>query len=469
LLSVASPFGFTDKATAATVGPLIVGNNAAAGAGPIQTYDFSTGALVNSFVPSGATSSSNGRALAVAGNQVYYSELSSDVGASDAIHIAPFNGGAGGADVGTLPNPAPSVGIQDLVYANGALYALTGYAFGPLQVWKLNPANGAVLAGPIGINSDPSADGFAVLPDGNFLINAVDDSCLYSEYSFATGAPTGSQITVPGASQGCTGVDTDGTALYFQTDFSAFTKTDLTGNLISRTSVAPNSVEDISLVAATGTACGSAKFFGVRGSGEHSNFGSTMLDLDIKLQTAVPTIQTQPIDYPAVDVDLNPFHTTYPANYVNSVNKGVQTLDAAITDYLQQCPGKRVVLGGYSQGAEVVRNAFLNLKDTQKRSVAAVALFGDPLFNPKDTQIVRGTFLNFTGIDISLLGDRATKIPGAWNQRFVDYCTFGDPVCNYNVASAIACLTDACPHYHYASLGWVSDSIPGIVAALQRK
>lgn len=250
LLAVALPFAVADKADAATPGPLIVGNNAAYGGGPIQTYDFSTGALFNSFVPSGATNGTqnNGRAVAVVDNQVFYSELTNQFGPSDAIHIAPFNGGAGGADTGTLPNPAPTTGIQDLKYANGALYALTGYRVGPLlQVWKLNPANGAVLAGPIGINSTPSADGFAVLPDGNFLINAGDSSCNYSEYDSATGAPTVFSFTVPGASK-CTGVDTDGTDLYFETDFSSFTETDLTGTLISRTTVASNNVEDISLV-----------------------------------------------------------------------------------------------------------------------------------------------------------------------------------------------------------------------------
>ena len=237
-------------------GPLIVANNAAFGGGPIQTYDFGTGALVNFFVPDGATGSNNGRAVAVVGNEVFYTELSGDgFGPSDSIHVAPFNGGAGGNDTRTLPNPAPSVGIQDLDYANGALYALTGYYTGSLQVWKLDPATGAVLGGPIAINSDPSSDGFTVLPNGNFLINSTDESCSYSEYDSTTGAPTGFSLSVPGAAQ-CTGVATDGSSLYFQTDFDAFTKTDLTGNLISQTTVASNLAEDISLVGGAGPVLG---------------------------------------------------------------------------------------------------------------------------------------------------------------------------------------------------------------------
>jgi hypothetical protein len=237
---------FTTTGTAAASGPLIIGNNASAGGGPIQTFDFSTGAVVNSFVPDGATNN-NGRGVALVGNEVFYTELSSGSGATDSIHVAPFNNGAGGSDIRTIPNPAPSTGVQDLDYANGALYALTGYSEGSLQVWKLDPTSGAVLAGPIAISSGPSADGFTILPNGDFLINTGDQSCTYDEYNPTTGAATGSSVTVPGAST-CTGVATDGVSLYFETDFSGFTQTDLSGNLISNRSVPSNVVEDISLV-----------------------------------------------------------------------------------------------------------------------------------------------------------------------------------------------------------------------------
>jgi len=229
----------------------IVGNNAAFGNGPIQTYDFNTGALVNSFVPEGATiDSNNGRAVLVVGNEVFYTELSGGGGATDFIRVAPFNGGAGGADIRTLPNPSSS-GVQDLAFAGGVLYALTGYSGGPLQVFKLNPTNGAVLGGPVpitGSGQEASADGFAILPNGNFLINLADTSCTYNQYDSTTGAQIeGSSLTVPSASL-CTGVATDGTSLYFQTDFNSFTQTDLAGNFIAKMTVQGNTVEDISLV-----------------------------------------------------------------------------------------------------------------------------------------------------------------------------------------------------------------------------
>jgi hypothetical protein len=229
----------------------IVGNNAAFGDGPIQTYDFNTGALVNSFVPDGATiDSNNGRAVLVVGNEVFYTELCcGGFGATDFIRVAPFNGGAGGADIRTLPNPSSS-GVQDLAFAGGALYALTGYTGGPLQVFKLDPTNGTVLGGPVpitGSGQEASADGFAILPNGNFLINLSDASCTYNQYDPTTGTATGVTLTVPSATI-CTGVATDGTSLFFQTDFNSFTQTDLAGTFIAKTAVQSNTVEGISLV-----------------------------------------------------------------------------------------------------------------------------------------------------------------------------------------------------------------------------
>ncbi len=297
-------------------GPLIVANNAAVAGGPIQTYDFGTGGIVNSFAPDGAANG-NGRGVAVVGNEVFYTELNgSEFGPSDSIHVAPFNGGAGGHDTRTLPNPAPSVGIQDLDYAKGALYALTGYPSGSLQVWKLDPTTGAVLAGPIAINSDPGADGFTVLPNGNFLINAGDASCSYAEYDSTTGTPTGFSLSVPGASQ-CTGVATDGTSLYFQTDFSGFTETDLTGNFISRTTVASNLAEDISLV---NSSVQTTRYVAL---GDSVPYGHGLVNPYPKPQ----------IGLPASDVQQGPANDAYPALVATALhlNLGIRNSNCTIT------------------------------------------------------------------------------------------------------------------------------------------
>jgi len=238
-------------AATAQAQPLIVGNYAAFGGGPIRTYNFTGGALVGSFVPTGAFDSNNGRGVLVLGNKVYYTELTAGFGPTDFIRIAPFNGGAGGADIGSLPNPRPGTGVQDLAVSNGVLYALTGYPFtAPPQVFGLNPLTGAVLSGPVSIAGPANAtsDGFTVLPNGNFLINNSDLACTYNQYDPSTGALIpATTIVVPGG-VGCTGVETDGLSLFFQTNFNSFTKTTLAGAFISSTIVGADLVEDISLV-----------------------------------------------------------------------------------------------------------------------------------------------------------------------------------------------------------------------------
>jgi hypothetical protein len=247
--------------TTAQAGPLITCNQAAQGGGPITTYDFSGGATVASFVPTGALPNGNGRGVQVLGNNIYYTELvftpPSFFGPTDVIHIAPYNGGAGGADTRTIPNPRPTVGIQDLAYFNGVLYILTGYPFDAPQVFGLNPSNGAVVIGPISISAPGASDsdGFSVLPNGNFLINEGDGSTNYDQYNPTTGNVIPStMITVPGVFQS-TGVENDGTSLFFQEQSDAttfvdgFTETTFAGTFIANQLVSPppNNCEDISL------------------------------------------------------------------------------------------------------------------------------------------------------------------------------------------------------------------------------
>ncbi len=237
-------------AATAQAQPLITCNNAALnGGGPITTYDFNGGAVVGSFVPTGAFDEQNGRGIEIIGNRVYYTELTDQFGATDFIRIAPFNGGAGGADIGTLPNPRPGFGIQDIAFRSGVLYVLTGYPYDTPEVFGLNPSTGAIVSGPISISAPAAtdSDGFNILPNGNFLINEGDGIPVYDQYNPSTGAVIpATTIVVPGA-MSSTGVETDGISLFFQTDFDSFTQTTFAGTLIANQGVAPDQCEDISL------------------------------------------------------------------------------------------------------------------------------------------------------------------------------------------------------------------------------
>jgi hypothetical protein len=233
------------------IGPLIVGNSGSIGDGPIETwYGGSGGSPIASFVPDGAADGASGRGLALIGNELFYTELTGGSGPTDLSRVAPFNGGLGAADTRSLPNPDRATGIAALATAEGVLYVLSGHGgSGPPRVYGLDPSTGTVASGPVDLDApaDADSDGFAVLPNGNFLVNTGEASCTFAEFDGSTGNATGTDFTVPDATT-CTGVDTDGTSLFIATDGDGFTRTSLTGTVLSTASVDPNLVQDIALI-----------------------------------------------------------------------------------------------------------------------------------------------------------------------------------------------------------------------------
>jgi hypothetical protein len=237
------------SATAAQADVIIAGNGAAFGNGPIGTFNFTTGLPVGSFIPDGAFGSNNGRGLAMTLDRYFYTELTSGFGPTDSIRIAPFNGGAGGADIGSFANPVPGKGIQDLAFGAAGLYVLTGYPSLPPQVWILNGVTGAIVGGPITLaGADSGMDGFTVLPDGSFLGNLGDADNHFTHWD-AAGNNIGGNFSVPGCGS-VTGVDIapDGLSLYFACNFNSFVQTDLTGlNVLGSISAPGGAWEDIAI------------------------------------------------------------------------------------------------------------------------------------------------------------------------------------------------------------------------------
>ena len=218
----------------------VVINNAAFGGGPIQSWslDTTTGAATatGSFVPTGATDSNNGRAIAVTNTQFYYTELTGGFGPTVQVETGPYNGGAGGADNGGFLNPIPGRGIQNLHFGAAGLYIVSGYPTSAPEVFIVDPITGAILNTPVTLADDPAADGFTILPNGNYLLNEGDGSNLYDQYNPITGARiAGTTITSPCPVGGLTstGVDTDGVNLFFDCFSSArIAESDMAGHLI---------------------------------------------------------------------------------------------------------------------------------------------------------------------------------------------------------------------------------------------
>src|SRR5579885_1560290 len=219
---------------------LITGNNAVgtSGVAPIQTYDFTGGALVNWFVPAGFNYSNQGRELAIYNGNIYYTEVP-----TDGIHICAdgTEGSGSTTDMGNLlPNPdsRTNAGIQDLAFHNGELYVMSGYNVidnlaQPPEITGIDPnpnGTGTILTSSVvltgraddGGHASVGSDGFTVLPNGHFLVNEGDGSPVYDEYN-------ASGVLIPKSSGGmqiklqsydpsfinARGVTTDGRYLYF--------------------------------------------------------------------------------------------------------------------------------------------------------------------------------------------------------------------------------------------------------------
>jgi cutinase len=91
---------------------------------------------------------------------------------------------------------------------------------------------------------------------------------------------------------------------------------------------------------------------------------------------------------------------------------GARTMAKMAKDMMSKCPETKIVLSGYSQGAEQVHGALKNL-GTDAAKIGAVVTFGDPM----NMSIIR-----LTG-----------NILGGWGalpkERAKVFCYAGDPVC----------------------------------------
>jgi hypothetical protein len=89
--------------------------------------------------------------------------------------------------------------------------------------------------------------------------------------------------------------------------------------------------------------------------------------------------------YPAVPISWRLIHTS--RVYPPSVAAGERSLKRNLTDLVGLCPVSKLVLAGFSQGAEVTHAALAEVGQAEQRQIAAVLLFGDPLFAANEANI----------------------------------------------------------------------------------
>ena len=134
--------------------------------------------------------------------------------------------------------------------------------------------------------------------------------------------------------------------------------------------------------------CAQVLFVGVRGSGEQPPYGATVTSVRDALAAAARAdvrVRQVYLDYPAAQLEtldnaslerilLTPAGPD--SSYFASVTAGVNLLTATIADSASRCPDERVLLVGFSQGAEVITRT-LAAHPLGSRLLAAV-LIGNP-------------------------------------------------------------------------------------------
>ncbi|WP_166785595.1 MULTISPECIES: cutinase family protein [Cryobacterium] len=227
-------------------------------------------------------------------------------------------------------------------------------------------------------------------------------------------------------------------------------------------------------------------FIGARGSGEPAETGvgdtlePTYRALKTQLQAHDKSIGIKAVDYDAIALGANEIVESaelVPGNYTESVRGGTTQLIADIQDLVNECPGTGIVLGGYSQGAQVVDMAldmltvnngksqidapwfhesdyYSHLTRTLLPAIAGVALFGDPKFNAGDPADNSSFDENHHGVWLPH-GVWSDNIPSL-NDRVVSVCHIADPVCN------ITAHTDLWGGYYYRDTAWLAAAASGL-------
>ena len=198
----------------------------------------------------------------------------------------------------------------------------------------------------------------------------------------------------------------------------------------------------------------------------HSWFGITSDD-----------IKQMGVQYRALGVLSDPLRFIYGGDYLDSIYDGVNKTIAMVDFEEANCPGEKIVLAGYSQGALAIHIALRKMTSSELGNIIGVALISDPAKVSHGSEYTLEEFDKEAGSGVSNAegvwskfwsGSDVGALPSAIVDRTISICRNHDIVCappatlNQNLVYDSALHTDDYYKTKTDVLGrWIADRYMG--------
>ncbi len=210
----------------------------------------------------------------------------------------------------------------------------------------------------------------------------------------------------------------------------------------------------------------------VRGTGaslDDDNFARSFLD-DVSSALSGLTVAWANLGDTAV-MPVSQYGNPYPAgalDYGPSRDTGVKELFNYLEMRAAICPNEKIVLGGYSQGADVVGSVLPSITPIESH-IAYVALFGDTHFNGGTKQQCQdhnrpAWVCGDSDCNVNLSGvfdARNPYLPRDFQGKTGSWCLHADPGCQGNRARMLTIVCNCTPHSQYPSTAMGDAAHPG--------
>ncbi|MCL1593631.1 MAG: cutinase family protein [Actinomycetia bacterium] len=183
-------------------------------------------------------------------------------------------------------------------------------------------------------------------------------------------------------------------------------------------------------VGANAAGCQDVQILGVRGSGQTGygeQVGEVVSNLVEDIGASGRSVAAEALEYPAISISDSFGLVLLTGDYDRSVAAGIERLRSAVDGVTEACSDTQIVLIGYSQGAQVIKQTMENTVPNAR--IASVVLLADPTRDPSQSGITRlGDSQNERGGSFG-----AIALPGYLRTVAVDVCVDSDGICERGV------------------------------------